>query len=91
MTRKFYHGRTETMRPSTQEAVDWCKTMLDPKCDVSVLICGHPHKVVVLNWWAPAQKCVVDHTGGSLVFCLLVVGVSCSHFLTAGGANTPVT
>ncbi|XP_008321295.1 peroxisomal carnitine O-octanoyltransferase isoform X1 [Cynoglossus semilaevis] len=33
MTRKFYHGRTETMRPSTQEAVDWCKTMLDPKCD----------------------------------------------------------
>lgn len=36
MTRKFYHGRTETMRPCTQEAVNWCKTMTDPTCNVSV-------------------------------------------------------
>ncbi|XP_059194689.1 peroxisomal carnitine O-octanoyltransferase [Centropristis striata] len=34
MTRKFYHGRTETMRPCTQEALNWCKTMTDPTCDV---------------------------------------------------------
>lgn len=33
MTRKFYHGRTETMRPCTSEALDWCKAMLDPTCD----------------------------------------------------------
>uniref|UniRef100_A0A671UPC1 Peroxisomal carnitine O-octanoyltransferase n=1 Tax=Sparus aurata TaxID=8175 RepID=A0A671UPC1_SPAAU len=30
MTRKFYHGRTETMRPCTKEAVDWCAVMMDP-------------------------------------------------------------
>ncbi|XP_007424767.1 peroxisomal carnitine O-octanoyltransferase [Python bivittatus] len=29
-TRKFYHGRTETMRPCTTEAIEWCKSMLDP-------------------------------------------------------------
>ncbi|XP_067366387.1 peroxisomal carnitine O-octanoyltransferase isoform X1 [Channa argus] len=34
MTRKFYHGRTETMRPCTLEAVNWCKAMMDPTCDV---------------------------------------------------------
>lgn len=38
MTRKFYHGRTETMRPCTEEAVYWCKAMMDPNCDVSVCI-----------------------------------------------------
>uniref|UniRef100_A0A8C2Z1M0 Peroxisomal carnitine O-octanoyltransferase n=1 Tax=Cyclopterus lumpus TaxID=8103 RepID=A0A8C2Z1M0_CYCLU len=36
MTRMFYHGRTETMRPCTQEAVNWCNAMMDPTCDVSV-------------------------------------------------------
>ncbi|XP_054903584.1 peroxisomal carnitine O-octanoyltransferase isoform X3 [Poeciliopsis prolifica] len=34
-TRKFYHGRTETMRPCTREAVTWCKAMMDPACDVN--------------------------------------------------------
>ncbi|KAM4736362.1 peroxisomal carnitine O-octanoyltransferase isoform 1-T1 [Anableps anableps] len=34
-TRRFYHGRTETMRPCTQEAVKWCKAMMDPACDVN--------------------------------------------------------
>ncbi|NXJ16318.1 OCTC octanoyltransferase, partial [Odontophorus gujanensis] len=29
MTRRFYHGRTETIRPCTMEAVQWCKSMLD--------------------------------------------------------------
>ncbi|KAK7886788.1 hypothetical protein WMY93_026409 [Mugilogobius chulae] len=32
-TRKFFHGRTETMRPSTSEAVEWCQAMLSPTCD----------------------------------------------------------
>ncbi|KAM3614448.1 uncharacterized protein V6R79_014547 [Siganus canaliculatus] len=35
MTRKYYHGRTETMRPCTMEAVNWCKAMLDPSCDAN--------------------------------------------------------
>lgn len=30
MTRRFFHGRTETMRPCTLEAQQWCLTMLDP-------------------------------------------------------------
>lgn len=34
MTRKFYHGRTETMRPCTAEALKWCTAMTDPSCDV---------------------------------------------------------
>ncbi|XP_076135945.1 peroxisomal carnitine O-octanoyltransferase [Alosa pseudoharengus] len=29
-TRRFYHGRTETMRPCTTEAQSWCRIMLDP-------------------------------------------------------------
>uniref|UniRef100_A0A671M6Q8 Peroxisomal carnitine O-octanoyltransferase n=1 Tax=Sinocyclocheilus anshuiensis TaxID=1608454 RepID=A0A671M6Q8_9TELE len=29
-TRRFYHGRTETMRPCTVEAQHWCRTMLNP-------------------------------------------------------------
>ncbi|MCJ8745530.1 hypothetical protein PDJAM_G00131280 [Pangasius djambal] len=29
-TRRFYHGRTETMRPCTVEALHWCKVMLNP-------------------------------------------------------------
>ncbi|XP_006822398.2 peroxisomal carnitine O-octanoyltransferase-like, partial [Saccoglossus kowalevskii] len=28
-TRKFYHGRTETVRTCTIEAIQWCKAMLD--------------------------------------------------------------
>ncbi|XP_034553326.1 peroxisomal carnitine O-octanoyltransferase [Notolabrus celidotus] len=35
MTRKFYHARTETMRPCTVESVDWCKVMMDPTCNIS--------------------------------------------------------
>ncbi|XP_069504492.1 peroxisomal carnitine O-octanoyltransferase isoform X2 [Ambystoma mexicanum] len=29
-TRVFYHGRTETMRPCTVEAVEWCQSMTNP-------------------------------------------------------------
>lgn len=38
MTRKFYHGRTETMRPCTNEALNWCTAMMDPTCDVSIVL-----------------------------------------------------
>nr|XP_057939643.1 peroxisomal carnitine O-octanoyltransferase isoform X2 [Doryrhamphus excisus] len=34
MTRRFYHGRTETMRPCTSEALAWCKAMVDPTCTI---------------------------------------------------------
>ncbi|XP_054639070.1 peroxisomal carnitine O-octanoyltransferase [Dunckerocampus dactyliophorus] len=34
MTRRFYHGRTETMRPCTTEALNWCKAMVDPTCSI---------------------------------------------------------
>ncbi|XP_077431413.1 peroxisomal carnitine O-octanoyltransferase-like isoform X4 [Vanacampus margaritifer] len=33
-TRRFYHGRTETMRPCTSEALRWCKAMTDPTCEI---------------------------------------------------------
>lgn len=29
-TRRFFHGRTETMRPCTVEAQRWCRTMMNP-------------------------------------------------------------
>lgn len=29
-TRRFFHGRTETMRPCTVEAQHWCRTMMNP-------------------------------------------------------------
>lgn len=38
MTRRFYHGRTETIRPCTVEAVEWCKSMLDPSESVNTEI-----------------------------------------------------
>ncbi|XP_060104426.1 peroxisomal carnitine O-octanoyltransferase [Heteronotia binoei] len=42
MTRRFYHGRTETMRPCTMEAVEWCKSMLDPDCTL-----GQRHQLLL--------------------------------------------
>ncbi|XP_052682720.1 peroxisomal carnitine O-octanoyltransferase-like [Crassostrea angulata] len=33
-TRKFYHGRTETLRSCTVEAVEFCKAMCNPKTSV---------------------------------------------------------
>ncbi|GCB59944.1 hypothetical protein scyTo_0011028 [Scyliorhinus torazame] len=38
-TRRFYHGRTETMRPCTVEAVEWCRVMLDPAASVLTDTC----------------------------------------------------
>lgn len=36
MTRYFYHGRTETVRSCTVEAVRWCQSMQDPSVSVSI-------------------------------------------------------
>ncbi|XP_055889957.1 peroxisomal carnitine O-octanoyltransferase-like isoform X2 [Biomphalaria glabrata] len=33
--KQFYHGRTETMRTSTQEAKNWCIAMTDPSVSTS--------------------------------------------------------
>ena len=33
--RKFWHGRTETLRVCTSEMVEFTKTMLDPSASVS--------------------------------------------------------
>ncbi|XP_070566735.1 peroxisomal carnitine O-octanoyltransferase-like [Ptychodera flava] len=35
-TRQFYHGRTDTVRSCTQEVVNWCKAMADPKTPIPV-------------------------------------------------------
>lgn len=57
MTRKFYHGRTETMRPCTLEAVRWCTAMTDPSCNV----CWSKLRVCRGWWWGrgltPADLC----------------------------------
>ncbi|XP_031570096.1 peroxisomal carnitine O-octanoyltransferase-like isoform X2 [Actinia tenebrosa] len=34
-TRQFYHGRTDTVRSCTEEALNWCKAMVDPKKDIN--------------------------------------------------------
>lgn len=34
MTRYFYHGRTETVRSCTAEAVRWCQSMQDPSTNL---------------------------------------------------------
>ncbi|XP_042540558.1 peroxisomal carnitine O-octanoyltransferase [Dipodomys spectabilis] len=34
MTRFFYHGRTETVRSCTVEAVNWCQSMQDPSASL---------------------------------------------------------
>ncbi|XP_063093230.1 peroxisomal carnitine O-octanoyltransferase isoform X3 [Cavia porcellus] len=34
MTRYFYHGRTETVRSCTMEAVRWCQAMQDPSASL---------------------------------------------------------
>jgi carnitine O-octanoyltransferase len=36
MTRYFYHGRTETVRSCTVEAIKWCQSMQDPSASVSI-------------------------------------------------------
>ncbi|XP_013407004.1 peroxisomal carnitine O-octanoyltransferase-like [Lingula anatina] len=33
-TRRYYHGRTETVRSCTMEALTWCKAMMDPQRSV---------------------------------------------------------
>lgn len=34
-TRKYYHGRTATVRSTTKEAINWCKAMNNPDLSVT--------------------------------------------------------
>uniref|UniRef100_A0A8C1XS75 Peroxisomal carnitine O-octanoyltransferase n=1 Tax=Cyprinus carpio TaxID=7962 RepID=A0A8C1XS75_CYPCA len=40
-TRRFFHGRTETMRPCTVEAQHWCRTMLNPTATPKIKMLKH--------------------------------------------------
>lgn len=41
-TRRFYHGRTETMRPCTLEAQRWCQAMVEPAAKVRLYVTRTP-------------------------------------------------
>ncbi|EPY75345.1 hypothetical protein CB1_001687002 [Camelus ferus] len=58
MTRYFYHGRTETMRSCTVEAVRWCQSMQDP----SSTILEQQHKM--LQAFAKHNKLMKDCSAG---------------------------
>ncbi|XP_041798489.1 peroxisomal carnitine O-octanoyltransferase isoform X3 [Chelmon rostratus] len=75
MTRKFYHGRTETMRPCTTEAVNWCRTMMDPVCNVktrrkAMLLAFQKHNKLMAEA-KEGRDCVQVLTGIFLVCILL--------------------
>uniref|UniRef100_A0A8C0J1V5 Peroxisomal carnitine O-octanoyltransferase n=1 Tax=Chelonoidis abingdonii TaxID=106734 RepID=A0A8C0J1V5_CHEAB len=57
-TRRFYHGRTETMRPCTVEAVEWCKSMLDPSCS------SHKRQQQMLKAFAKHNKMMKECENG---------------------------
>ncbi|XP_007447530.1 PREDICTED: peroxisomal carnitine O-octanoyltransferase [Lipotes vexillifer] len=58
MTRYFYHGRTETMRSCTVEAVRWCQSMQDP----STSLFEQQHKM--LEAFAKHNKMMKDCSTG---------------------------
>ncbi|XP_006211928.1 peroxisomal carnitine O-octanoyltransferase [Vicugna pacos] len=58
MTRYFYHGRTETMRSCTVEAVRWCQSMQDP----SSTLLEQQHKM--LQAFAKHNKLMKDCSAG---------------------------
>ncbi|XP_029444668.1 peroxisomal carnitine O-octanoyltransferase [Rhinatrema bivittatum] len=57
-TRIFYHGRTETMRSCTAEAVEWCQAMLDPA------YIPHERKELMLKAFAKHNKLMADNQNG---------------------------
>uniref|UniRef100_A0A8C6BC27 Peroxisomal carnitine O-octanoyltransferase n=1 Tax=Monodon monoceros TaxID=40151 RepID=A0A8C6BC27_MONMO len=58
MTRYFYHGRTETVRSCTVEAVRWCQSMQDP----STSLFEQQHKM--LEAFAKHNKMMKDCSTG---------------------------
>ncbi|XP_055128820.1 peroxisomal carnitine O-octanoyltransferase isoform X3 [Symphalangus syndactylus] len=58
MTRYFYHGRTETMRSCTVEAVRWCQSMQDPSVSL------HERQQKMLQAFAKHNKMMKDCSAG---------------------------
>ncbi|XP_003782687.1 peroxisomal carnitine O-octanoyltransferase [Otolemur garnettii] len=58
MTRYFYHGRTETMRSCTVEAVRWCQSMQDPSSSL------HERQQKMLQAFAKHNKMMKDCSAG---------------------------
>ncbi|XP_017376967.1 peroxisomal carnitine O-octanoyltransferase-like [Cebus imitator] len=58
MTRYFYHGRTETVRSCTVEAVRWCQSMQDPSTTL------HEQQQKMLQAFAKHNKMMKDCSAG---------------------------
>ncbi|XP_036922025.1 peroxisomal carnitine O-octanoyltransferase [Sturnira hondurensis] len=58
MTRYFYHGRTETVRPCTVEAVRWCQSMEEPSASL------HEQQEKMLQAFAKHDKMMKDCSTG---------------------------
>ncbi len=66
--RKYYHGRTETVRTCTTEVINWCKAMLDNTVTVSPLICTMLHyqlyrQLYLKLAWGSAKVAIVASNG----------------------------
>ncbi|XP_030055676.1 peroxisomal carnitine O-octanoyltransferase isoform X2 [Microcaecilia unicolor] len=57
-TRMFYHGRTETMRSCTIEAVEWCQAMLDPA------VTPHKRQQLMLKAFERHNKLMSENQNG---------------------------
>ncbi|XP_020843150.1 peroxisomal carnitine O-octanoyltransferase isoform X1 [Phascolarctos cinereus] len=58
MTRAFYHGRTETVRSCTSEAVEWCRAMEDPSASL------HERQQKMLQAFAKHGKMMKECSSG---------------------------
>ncbi|KAM9650269.1 peroxisomal carnitine O-octanoyltransferase isoform 5-T7 [Trichechus inunguis] len=58
ITRYFYHGRTETMRSCTVEAVRWCQSMQDPYAHL------HERRQKMLQAFAKHNEMMKDCSSG---------------------------
>ncbi|XP_004381542.1 peroxisomal carnitine O-octanoyltransferase isoform X3 [Trichechus manatus latirostris] len=58
ITRYFYHGRTETMRSCTVEAVRWCQSMQDPYAHL------HERRQKMLQAFAKHNEMMKDCSNG---------------------------
>ncbi|XP_044535565.1 peroxisomal carnitine O-octanoyltransferase isoform X1 [Gracilinanus agilis] len=58
MTRAYYHGRTETVRSCSLEAVEWCQTMQDPSASL------HKRQQKMLQAFAKHGKMMKECSSG---------------------------
>ncbi|KAJ8024622.1 Peroxisomal carnitine O-octanoyltransferase [Holothuria leucospilota] len=78
-TRQYYHGRTETVRSTTQEAIEWCKSMQDPSKSVSVHFIHLQILSTVLSIdWVIGS--LIDQSVGQLL-CKVYCAISSSCYL----------